>query len=62
MPQEAPKLDLIGLTRALGEAEDVETTMSFFGPAPVWDGSPLGLEIYEGRDAIRRSLEEWVEI
>jgi len=63
VPSEEPTIpDLIALTRAMGAAEDVEATMSFFGPDPVWDGSPLGLEIYEGREAIRKSLEDWGEV
>jgi ketosteroid isomerase-like protein len=62
MAEESTTRDLIALTRAMGAAEDVETTMSFFGPDPVWDGSPLGLETYEGRDAVRESLEDWIEI
>jgi len=54
--------DLVALARAWAAAEDVETTMSFYGPDPVWDGSPLGLEVHEGHDAIRENLEYWLEI
>jgi ketosteroid isomerase-like protein len=53
--------DPLALTRALSAA-DIETTMGYYAPDAVWDGSPLGLEIYEGRDAIRKSLEEWMAI
>jgi ketosteroid isomerase-like protein len=55
--------DPLALTRALtATGADVETTMSFYAPDAVWDGSPLGFEIYEGHEAIRQSLEEWTEI
>ena len=54
-------VDLVALTLALSAA-DLETTMSFYAPDAIWDGSPLDLEIYEGRDAIRKSLEEWMAI
>ena len=62
MAEESTTPDLVALTCAMDAAADVEATMSFFGPDPVWDGSPLGLEIYEGRGAIRKSLEDWIEI
>jgi hypothetical protein len=32
---------------------------SFFAPDGVWDSSPMGLEVYEGREAIHRFLTEW---
>jgi hypothetical protein len=53
--------DVIALTRAMGAAESVDETMSFFGPDPVCDWSPLGLEVFEGSDAVRGSLEAWLE-
>jgi ketosteroid isomerase-like protein len=62
MSEETATPDLVALTQAMGAAAGVEETMAFFADDPVWDGSPLGLEIYRGRDAIRRSLKEWVEI
>jgi ketosteroid isomerase-like protein len=46
----------------MGAAEGVDDTMAFFADDAVWDSSRMGFEIYEGREAIRRSFEEWFEI
>jgi ketosteroid isomerase-like protein len=45
----------------MGAAEGVDDTMAFFADDAVWDSSRMGFEIYKGRDAIRRSFEEWFE-
>jgi ketosteroid isomerase-like protein len=39
---------------------DFDTAMSFMGPDPVWDMSPMGLGMYEGPVAIRRFFEDWI--
>lgn len=54
--------DLVALTKAMVAAKGVDATMAFFGSDAVWDRSPLGLEVYEGWDAIRRAFEQWIEI
>jgi ketosteroid isomerase-like protein len=61
MPEESTTPDLVALARAWAAAEDVETTMSFYGSHPVWDGSAMGLETFEGREAIRENLEDWLD-
>jgi hypothetical protein len=61
MSEESNTPDLIALTRALGAARGVEASMRFFALEPVWDGSRLGLGIYEGRDAVRGLYESWSE-
>jgi ketosteroid isomerase-like protein len=62
MPEKSSRTDLVGLTRALGAADTVDGTMAFFAADAVWDSSRMGFEIHEGRDAIRRSFEEWFQI
>jgi hypothetical protein len=60
MPEEPTTPDLLELTRAVIEASGVEETMRFFSPASVYDLSVMGVSIFEGYDAIRRFLEEWL--
>ena len=62
MPEESTTPDLVALTKAMGAARDVDETLCFYAADAVFDGSRLGLEIYVGRDAIRKSLEDWLEI
>jgi ketosteroid isomerase-like protein len=34
--------------------------MSFYGPSPVYDVSPMGIGVFQGRTAIRRFLADWM--
>ncbi len=34
--------------------------MSFYGPNPVYDVSPMGMGVFRGRQAIRRFLADWM--
>jgi ketosteroid isomerase-like protein len=38
---------------------DIDAMARFFAPDAVWDSSPMGMEVYEGRAAIRRFFENW---
>jgi ketosteroid isomerase-like protein len=38
---------------------DWDVLLADFAPDAVWDGEALGT--FEGRDAIRRFLEDWIE-
>jgi hypothetical protein len=63
MSEESATPDLIELTRrayAAGSRGDLETVMSDYGPASVWDMSPIGLVAYAGLAEIRRFFEEWL--
>jgi hypothetical protein len=60
MSDESTKPDLASLTRELVEAQGVDATMRFFGPASVYDLSVLGLEVFEGYSAIRDFFEDWL--
>jgi ketosteroid isomerase-like protein len=53
--------DVVALTRAFGRvAGDVDGEMAFYGPTPVYDLSPMGIGVYEGRAAIRAFLTGWM--
>jgi ketosteroid isomerase-like protein len=54
--------DLIELWRRRVDAVargDIDAMTSFFAPDAIWDSSPMGLEVYEGRPAIRRFFQDW---
>jgi hypothetical protein len=52
---------VVALTRAFGAvAGDVDGEMAFYGPNPVYDLSPMGIGVYEGRAAIRAFLAGWM--
>jgi ketosteroid isomerase-like protein len=62
MSEESTTPDLVELSRTAVEASergDWDAVMSFFAPHAVWDMSPQGLGIFEGRAAIRGFLEDW---
>ena len=62
MPEESATPDLVELTRRRVDAAgsgDVDAMTSFFTSDGVWDSSPMGLEVYEGRQAIRRFFADW---
>jgi limonene-1,2-epoxide hydrolase len=63
MSEESTTPDLIEITRRFIrslEQRDFDTALSFFGPAPVWDMSAMGMGTFEGPAAIRGLLEDWV--
>ena len=62
MPGESTTPDLVELARRVIEAADAgdfELLTSFCQPEAVWDASQGFGEVFEGRDAIRRWLEDW---
>ena len=62
MSEEPTTRDLVALVRTQVEAADsgeIDAMTSFFATDAVLDSSPMGLEVYEGRAAIRRFLEDW---
>ncbi len=58
--EESTTPDLVELTRELVEAQGVDSTMRFFGPASVYDLSVVGAGVFEGSAAIRGFLEDWL--
>jgi ketosteroid isomerase-like protein len=62
MSGESTTPDLAELMRSRVDAADsgdIAAMTSFFASDAVWDSSPMGMEIYEGRAAIRRFFEDW---
>src|SRR6516164_5751771 len=61
MAEESTTPDLrLRVQRVAGvKKSEVEDLMSFFALDSVWDMSPGGLGVIEGREAIRAFFEEW---
>jgi ketosteroid isomerase-like protein len=62
MPEKSTTPDLVELTRRRVDAAqsgDIDAMTSFLARDATWDSSPMGLEVYEGRAAIQRGLEDW---
>jgi ketosteroid isomerase-like protein len=61
MADESTTPDVVALTQAFCRAGGrVEEEMSFYGPDPVYDVSPMGIGIFHGRTAIRSFLVDWM--
>jgi ketosteroid isomerase-like protein len=61
MPDESPTADLEdSVRRSLGAfaRRDFDTVMTLYAPNAVWD-APMGVGVWEGREAIRRLFEDW---
>jgi hypothetical protein len=62
MSEESTTSDLVQLARRRVDAVDrgdIEAMASFLAPDAIWDSTPMGLEVYEGRAAIGRFLTNW---
>jgi ketosteroid isomerase-like protein len=59
MAQESTTPDLVELARRSIEAEDREVALSFYAPDAVWDASPWGMGVFEGKEAVRGFFEDW---
>jgi len=62
LSEESTTPDLAELERrrvAAGSSGDFDAMVSFFAPDGVWDMSPLGMGVFEGRAAIRDFLQDW---
>ena len=51
--------DLVELVRRSAEAEGPEMAVSFYAPDAVWDASPWGMGVFEGKAAVRAFFEDW---
>jgi ketosteroid isomerase-like protein len=63
MAEESTTPDLVELGRRsieAGASGDLDAMVSYFAPDGVWDLSPVGLGIFEGRAAIRSFAEDWL--
>jgi len=64
MAEESTSPDPVELVRdllAAANSRDFDAMVSFYALDAVWDMSPMGLGVYEGRAAIRRFLEDWFD-
>jgi ketosteroid isomerase-like protein len=59
MADESTNPDLVELARRSAEAESPEAAVSFYAPEAVWDASPWGMGVFEGKAAVRAFFEEW---
>jgi ketosteroid isomerase-like protein len=64
MPEESTSPDSVELVRdhlAAANSRDFDVMVSFHALDGVWDMSPMGLGVYEGRAAIREFFEDWFD-
>ena len=62
MAEESTTPDLVDRLRGgyeAGNRRDFDAVWRFFSPGGVWDLSPMGLGIYEGRKQVRSFVEAW---
>jgi len=63
MPEEPTTPNGVELLRRCVEAtnrRDIDEVMSMYAPDAVWDNSPAGVGTFEGLDAIRGFIEDWM--
>jgi ketosteroid isomerase-like protein len=63
MPEESTTPDLVELGRRsieAGNSGNIDAMLGFFAPDAVWDLSPVGMGTFEGHDAIRGFVEDWL--
>jgi ketosteroid isomerase-like protein len=64
MPEESTTPDVEALTRQITDAlnrRDFDAAMARLAGDAVWDTSPIGMGVFEGRDAVRRACEDWIQ-
>jgi ketosteroid isomerase-like protein len=62
MPEESTTLDLVKLQERLTEAanrRELDALMAFYAPDCVYDMSPIGMGVFEGKAAARGFIEDW---
>jgi ketosteroid isomerase-like protein len=62
MPEESTTRDLEeALRRSMGAVNrrDFDAAMILYAPNAVWDASPMGLDVFQGREAIRGFFDDW---
>ena len=62
MPEKSTTPDLVELGRRNNDAfnrRDFDAALAMYTPDVVWDLSPTGAGVFEGRDAIRGLWEDW---
>jgi ketosteroid isomerase-like protein len=59
MYERSTSADLVELARRSIEVSDPEAVLSFYAPDAVWDSTPWGMGIFEGKEAVRAFFEDW---
>jgi ketosteroid isomerase-like protein len=59
MPEESTTPDLVELARSSIEAPDPEAVLTFYAPDAVWDSTPWGMGMFQGKDAVREFFADW---
>jgi ketosteroid isomerase-like protein len=62
MPEESTTFDMVAATRRSNGAiirRDFDAVLAIFWPDAVFDTSPVGTGVFEGREAIRGFYEDW---
>jgi hypothetical protein len=62
MPEESSMPDMLATTRRSNEAiirRDFDEVVAIFWPDAALDTSPVGMGVFEGREAIRGFYEDW---
>jgi ketosteroid isomerase-like protein len=59
MAEESTTPDLVELVRRSAEAESPDAAAGFYAPEAVWDASPWGMGVFEGKAAVRGFFEDW---
>jgi ketosteroid isomerase-like protein len=63
MPEQSTTPDPVELLHRTLEAanrRDFDAMTRYFTPDGVWDTTPLGMGVFEGREAIRTFLADWI--
>ena len=63
MAEESTTPDLVELVRRSVQAasdRDLDWVLTLYAPDAVWDMSPLGMGTFEGIEAIRGFMEDWL--
>ena len=59
MSEESTTPDLVELTRRSIETDSADAAIAFYAPEAVWDASPWGMGVFEGKAAVRDFFEDW---
>jgi hypothetical protein len=62
MSEESTTPDLVDLARRSIEAPDPETVLTFYAQDAVWDSSPWGMVIFEGKEAVQAFFEAGIAL
>ena len=53
-------MELLHRTLEAANRRDFEAMAGYFAPDGVWDTTPLGMGVFEGHEAIRTFMADWI--